>query len=363
MNCYSKRGISLVALMATITILVILITTVTVSGVNSSNNAKKITFATEISNIQESVDAYKINNNGDYPAGDIEVVDLSNVTTTAKQQFSDEEIVDNKITLYAVDYNKINVTSLKYGNKVDGDTDIYALSQDTGKVYYIKGLNIGKTTYFALTDDLKKAISYNTASQDNNVDDGIIFSSSDTKWTNKKVSVTVKIPVGYNDVSVKVGDKAYSIDTSSSNSTYNVYNISDMDGNYQVDVAYTANSQSRSAKYNVNNVDTKSPDISIDTSNQKLIAASDSSSTYAYVNILSKSDDLSGIKIIKYENEKIESNQVETYFKSNGKTVTGNSIPIEKNAMYETVYVEDNAGNWTVSYITVDNSIYTGLLK
>lgn len=363
MNCYKKRGISLVALMATITILVILITTVTVSGINSSNNAKKITFATEISNIQESVDAYKIKNNGEYPASDIEVVDLSNVTTAAKQQFVDEKITNNKVTLYAVDYDKLNITSLKYGNKVDGDTDIYALSQDSGKVYYIKGLNVGKTTYFTLTDDLKKAISYNTASQDNNVDDGIVLSASDTKWTNQKVTVTVKIPISYQNVSVKVADKSYNIDTNASNTTYNVYTISDVEGNYQVNVTYTSNSQTKSTKYNVDNVDTKSPNISLDTSNQKLVSASDSSSAYAYVNILSKSDDLSGIKVIKYENEKIDSSQVEAYFKSNGKTVNGDSIPIEKNAMYETVYVEDNAGNWTVNYITVDNSIYTGLLK
>lgn len=361
---FKKRGISLVVLMATVTVLVILITTVTISGIASSNNAKKITFATELSNIQEGIDTYKLKNAGDYPAGDIISVDLSNVSDTDKQQFNAEKIIDNRVNLYAVDYTKINITSLKYGNKSDGNTDIYALSQDSGKVYYVKGLNVGANTYFALTDDLKKMINYSTNVSNSNVDDGIIFTASETKWTNKVVSVNIKIPKKYINVAVKVDGTGDFSPTSTDDPTYNIYDVNNIGGSYQINVSYKLNSSDtlKETKYDVSNVDLIPPVITLDSNNQKLVKASDSSSAYAYVSILSKSDDLSGIKVIKYESENIDNDQIEAYFKSNGKVVNSDSIPIEKKAMYVTVYIEDNAGNWTANHITVDSQIYSGLL-
>lgn len=362
-----KKGISLIALMATITILLILVTTVTISGIQSADNAKRTMFATEISNLQESVDAYKLKNNGDYPTKDIVSVNLGSVSANSITQFNGEKISNSTLSLYEIDYDKLNITSLRYGNKTDGDNDVYALSQDTGRVYYVKGLNVGSKTYFTLTDDLKQIINYSTNTSDTQVNDGIVYVASNTDWTNSNVNVDVKIPKTYVDVSVKINSTGNALSPSStSDPTYTIYSVNGITGNYEIDIAYKVNSSAdtKTSKYNVKNVDTVSPTITLDTANQKLMK-SDNGDSYAYVNVLTKSDDLSGIKLIKYESEKIDSAEVSNYFKSNGKQVDLNSnvIPIDKDAQYETIYAEDNAGNWTVVYLTVSSDVYSGLLK
>lgn len=361
-----KKGISLISLMATIAILIILITTVTISGIQSSNNAKKITFATEIFNIQNSVDEYKLKNSGDFPIKDIVSVDLSNVTANSLTQFDGENISNNRVNLYEIDYDKLNITSLKYGNKTDTNNDIYAISQDTGRVYYVKGFKIASKTYFTLTDDLKKSINYSTNLSDTNVNNGIIFIASNTEWTNKNVDVTAKIPKNFVDVSVKINNAGDNLTPSSTSDTnYDIYNITGVSGNYQINIAYKleTNGDVKNSTYTVENVDNVSPVIVIDSNNQKLMKnTQDSSKSYAYANITSKSDNLSGIKQIKYEDEKISQDQIGAYFKSNGKVITGNSIPIDKGATDITVYIEDNAGNWTASFFIVSSEVYSGLL-
>lgn len=159
-----KKGVSLAALMATITIIVILISTVTISGKKMSDNVKKSNFALEINSIQQSVDSYVEKNNGMYPITNSVVVNLSDVSDENKEQFTNngEMISGNTISLFEINYNDINFTKLKYGNKEEGNTDVYLVSAITGKVYYAKGFKIGSKVYYTLTDELKKSINYQT---------------------------------------------------------------------------------------------------------------------------------------------------------------------------------------------------------
>lgn len=48
--------------MAVIAIIIILVSTITVSGMNTVNNAKKMSFGTDLKILQEAIDTYKINN-------------------------------------------------------------------------------------------------------------------------------------------------------------------------------------------------------------------------------------------------------------------------------------------------------------
>ena len=61
-----KKGISVVALVASVAIIVALLTTVTISGVNTAHNAKKIAFGTEINMMQTALDAYYTKNNATF---------------------------------------------------------------------------------------------------------------------------------------------------------------------------------------------------------------------------------------------------------------------------------------------------------
>ena len=151
-----KRGISLAALVATITIMIILVSTVVMAGNNMYNNVKKSNFLKEINSIQESVNAYLDKNPNEYPILNNLVIDLSNVSDENKAQFSQnrEDITNNMVSLYEIDYEKIGYNNLKYGNKKQGTNDVYVLSTTTGKVYYSKGFKVGSEVIYTSTVDV-----------------------------------------------------------------------------------------------------------------------------------------------------------------------------------------------------------------
>lgn len=357
-----KRGITLLALIATIVIMGILLTTVTISGVATVNNANKMAFASEISLLQESTDAYIAKNNGEFPISNSIQLNISGVTANSKSQFDGETIVDNKVVLYQIDYKLLGLTSLKYGASKNGPEDTYVVSKDTKRVYYAKGIPVVNKTYYTLTDDLKSLINYQVSGSNPITKDGIVFIPSNINWTKQNVTVQVKIPKNYLSKTVTVNSTEMPLTTTDSN--YDIYDITSVAGNYTVIANYAIDSDSpvTNSKYEVKNVDNISPIITLDKANQQILKSDNPDETYAYFKILEKSDDLSGVKVIKYENERIKDDEIESYFKSNGKTVYKDIITIDKNVKNITVYIEDNAGNWTADFVTVSDSVYSGLL-
>jgi competence protein ComGC len=358
-----KKGITLLALVATIVIISILLTTVTVSGIATMNNAKKMTFAAEVSLLQESVDSYSAKNNGEYPISDSIQLDLTGVTTDSKTQFAGEVITGDKIVVYAIDYKLLGITSLKNGLSANGPEDIYVVSKDTKRVYYAKGIPVGSKTYYTLTDDLKSLINYRTPGSNPITKNGIVFVPSDINWTKTIVTVQVKIPKDYLSKTVTVNGANVSLTTTDSD--YDIYNVLGLASNYVVVANYAVDATSvvTSSKYEVTNFDNTSPTITLDKANQQLLKSDISAENYAYFKILTKIDNMSGIKTVKYENERINDTEIESYFKSNGKTVYKDIITIDKNVKDITVYIEDKAGNWTADFVTVSNAVYTGLLQ
>lgn len=153
-----KKGITAASISIMIVIIIILLGTVTISSYNSIQNAKRTTFSLEISSIQEEVDKYmRLNNSSeDYPIlTNVYTLSLENVSEDIiSTQFKDESINSNKeITLYEIDLEAIDMTNTQYG-KMKTDKDVYVLSKETGKVYYLNGIKANKTTYYTLTNDL-----------------------------------------------------------------------------------------------------------------------------------------------------------------------------------------------------------------
>ncbi len=359
-----KKGISLIALTTAIVIMVILLTTVTISGIGTANNSKKISFATEIASIQDVVDSYVIKTNGEYPVTDSVVVNTTKLSSEAVSQFSgDISAAGDSLVLQKIDYSKIGITTLKYGQiSNSSDNDIYALSTTTGKVYYVKGLSVGTKKYFALTDELRSAIDYSVLSTSSDlIQEGIIFTPSSIKWTNSDVDVTVKIPVTYSTITVLANNSTSKVSLQETNSDYYVYKISGMSGNYTVQVNYTKDSVTKSAKYDVDNVDKTAPTLTVGT--QKILQSSSDSTTYAYIDITEKKDDISGVKVVKYENENIPADKIEDYFKNGGKEVTKDIIPIDAYVQNMTIYIEDKAGNYAyINNLVIDTDIQAKLI-
>ena len=194
-----KNGIAMVTLVVTIAVMLTLVSVITYTGINTANTSKKMAFASEIKMIQECIDSYRTNNQGNFPTSDFVTIDLSNASIDVKKQFTDneEEIIDNKVYLSKIDYTKLELNSLNRGLGQTSD-DIYVLSTKSGIVYYAKGLKIGNITYYTLTNDLKNLLSYNQKSNEVSISNAIVFKVSTTDWINSgKVECSVKVPNNY----------------------------------------------------------------------------------------------------------------------------------------------------------------------
>ncbi|MEG2310416.1 MAG: type II secretion system protein, partial [Clostridia bacterium] len=356
----SKRGVSLVVLIATLAIMVLLTTTVTISAAAVSNNAKRVKFATEIAYVQECVNAYNLKNLDSYPVNNSITINLTGVSAKALSQFNNETQTNSQIILYEIDFNLLGKTELKYGNKASND-DVYAVSKDTGKVYYVKGEKIGSDTYFTLTNDLKKVINYVDVSTNQVNKDGIIFLPSTIEWTNQKITADIKVPNNYTAVTVTAtqnGSSAANMSISSTNARYNIYTQNTLNSNYEITIMYTDNNISKKQTFNVNNFDSTKPTLTLSTLN----SIDSQSQKSNYVKVENTTVGNSGLKVLKYENELIQAHLVPTYFKSNGMNVENNIIKIPYATRNITVYLEDKAGNYTFKTLDVDK-LYKDYIK
>lgn len=351
-----KKGITLAILSIVILLMIILITTITTTGTMAINNSRKMKFASELALVQELADEYANNNEGEYPVSSSLEIDLSNVTSSSINQFNDEVKNVSKIILYQIDFSILGKTDLIYGNKAKGDlTDVYAVSKETGKVYYIKGLKIGKVTYYTLTDDLKDSIDY-TPNSGSVTKDGIIFNTLKSKWTNKNVESIVKVPsnLGYTNVivsTIKNNNVFSTIDILENTKGYDIYKIQDVSGNYQVKVEYTKDETNMFQIFDITNFDDKSPEIVIKSIKPMVNEKDNVKQTYIDIDF---QNDLSGIKYAKYETDNISDADAKKYFTSNGNKILNGTIIVDKFIEYVTIYVEDNAGNYSSQVITLD---------
>ena len=337
-----KKGIAMVTLVVVIAVMLILVSVITISGINASNTSKKITFAAEIKMVQESINSYRTNNN-EVPVTDFIVIDLSNASEEVIRQFEDnlEEIVDNKVKLNKIDYTKLDFSSLSRGLS-ESEDDIYVVSSKTGIVYYAKGLKIGNNTYYTLTDELNTLINFNNKSDEIIADNAIICETSTTDWTNENVKTLIKVPKEYTNVVVSVGENK--VNNNIVEEKYNVYDIEIIE-NCNINISYTyKTNEIKNSSFSVNNIDKQVPNIE---SNK----ISKSNTQKKYIEI--KAIDLqSGIKVIKYDKDKINNDEVgRIYFNNSGIEVKENIIEIDNDIPYVTVYVEDNAGNYQILLI------------
>lgn len=168
-NINTKKGISLIVLLITIAVILILLTTITFSADNIISNTKKRQFAKEIYEVQNLVDKYKYEND-DYPYiienDKKKVINING--ENIDEQFVGEDSINNTITLYPIDLSKAGVQNLSRGtNKNDNERDVYAFSNKTGKVYYVKGFKVRNTTYYTFTDELKSLIGFKSKDSNN----------------------------------------------------------------------------------------------------------------------------------------------------------------------------------------------------
>lgn len=365
-----KKGISLVALAITMAIIIVLLSTVTIGGINTLNNSTKVNFATEINMIQTAVDTYRSENAGKYPVKASVELDLTLVTANAKTQFASETVTGNIVKLSKIDYDKLSLSSLKYGNEKNGTTDVYLVSEETGIVYYAKGVKIAQMTYYTLTDDLKAVIGVGATEADS-LGSAVSFTVSETEWTKENVVTTVKVPSSYTSVAVSYLDTVTleeNVAISVADDGYNVYTIDDAQNNYVVTLRYNDGTNDKTSTFTVNNVDKEPPAITENSITENTVRNTDGTKVYLNIDI---TDGKSGIKDIKYsttyvgtvEGTPASASEIASYFVNGGEKVRDNVIELDSAVKYVTIYAEDNVGNFSATIYNVSSGAYTKLLE
>lgn len=162
-----KKGLSLIVFIITIGVVLILASTITMSTIKITTTAKKQQFAKEIYSVQKAVEKYYYENSKypyklDSTTNQNEEIKLTPATENISQ-FTDEDMINGTVTLYPINLQEAGIQELSRGiNKSSNVNDVYAFSQKTGRVYYVKGLKIEGDIYYTLTDELKQKVGLKT---------------------------------------------------------------------------------------------------------------------------------------------------------------------------------------------------------
>lgn len=213
-----KKGISLITISVLVLVLLILVSVIGVSVTRSYNEAKKLEVLTELNMLQTAVENYKATY-GTLPITN-EVYELSELPESIRNEQFQEETEDDEYSFYAINYDLINIQSLKYGNGTTKD-DKYVVSSLTGKVYYVKGVKVGENIYYSADKEVIGILSGN-GKNDINSEEPIVY---DEEFKNGNLEVTIRVPKVYtlSENSVKFEQQILSLDTLKTDSNYNVY--------------------------------------------------------------------------------------------------------------------------------------------
>ncbi len=259
------------------------------------------------------------------------------VEITDTEDFNEEPT--GNVTYYIINLEDIGIKNSEYGNEQD-EKDVYVLSKETWKVYYIKGVNIGGKKHYSLTKELRAMV--DKKQQLNISEDTITFLADKVEWTNIGVKVDVKIPKSYTLNSIttdntNIGEPTYTIDAAENKIyTFNAVLIAE---NYEIGVNYTKNGNTKTAKYKVENVDVTYPTISKD----------GTANTEEYLKGFVTNDIGSGVIKFKYVEERINAIDVPIYMNEYGIDIKNGNI--KRGAKEYTLYAEDKAGNYIIRYI------------
>lgn len=154
-----KKGITLAVLIVTIIITMLLVSAIVVSYDSIKTSTKKKEFAKEIYTVQKVVDEYKFRKEK-YPVTITVDFSIATIENEDKLQFMNEPGYNsNEVSFKVIDLYEAGIENITRGTQKNSNTnDIYVVSENTGKVFYLKGEEIGDKVYYTLSDELKKEI-------------------------------------------------------------------------------------------------------------------------------------------------------------------------------------------------------------
>ena len=355
-----KKGINMVSLSISLIVILIITAAVSVSILNVKQNADRTKFVTEISLINQEIINYK-DRTGKYPEAGVVTLNLENFSEETIEQFENEKIENNELQLYLIDFAEIGIETKHFGNNKDEkNIDVYAFSKDTETVYYIKGIEYEGNKYYSLTGALLEQVNLVHLNSNEIQKEDCIFARksserilSSEEYTSNIVNVDVYIPKEANNINVTYsnnqGASINSVEVISDKANFLKFEtICDTATNYNITVKYKLNDVNKTVVFEENKVDSEAPIINL--SNMQVINLNNSKETKTYIIDFKIEDELSGIKLMKYEYGNVDT----SYFsEERGKNITDGKIDVT-GVNTCTVYAEDNAGNKIKQVITIN---------
>lgn len=341
-----KQGITMTVMVITIIILTILAGTITFSVTSTINYSRLTSWVNEIAYIQDAIDEVK-NSFGltDYILDSI-IINTNNIgSMDISEQFQGETIsTDSTITLRIINLGMLNITNTVYGN-LNSDTDVYAISEETGRVYYIQGVEIDGKIYYTLTDALKSRFEISLTNENLS---SVVFVPSALGYTNKPITVAVKVPNTYTDIVIATSNEDIQITSRNEQEKVYIYNINEnlVTGNYTVTVTYNNGAETLTSKYEVKGYDVKAPVIQ-ELTDENFVYKETEKGVIDYLINVSATDE-SGIRVMKYTKGVIDNKDALEYFKNSGNLIIGGKINLAGKSSAYTIYAEDNAGNFSI---------------
>lgn len=153
-----RSGISMFILLITIIVIIILISTITLSISSLSNRHKISIFVNNLSTIEEYISSLNILKEEMPFDEDLTIDEVRAKLETENLEAFNNEILNNGDNTTVV-FKKVNLTKLEINEKntgyaKKGENDIYIYSENTGIVYYLKGIKLDENIYFSINDKL-----------------------------------------------------------------------------------------------------------------------------------------------------------------------------------------------------------------
>ena len=222
-----KKGVTLMALVVTILISVILITASIAAITNVVANNRIANFVEEMSQIENQVKLYYIENNSIQSIGAeiektniIEWVNINNYNNRPDfiQQFELDLNLNNDSNAqvyYQLDLSKIDI------DRYFDEGDIYVVAYPSLHVYYLKGIEAKGNIYYSISDRISggslirnSEIQNDENSVNINESDGIKITKKNGKWSSKLgitintyMESTEKLYIVFNDKEVLINTK------------------------------------------------------------------------------------------------------------------------------------------------------------
>ncbi len=340
-----KQGITITMLVVTIILMIIIAGTISFSMYSTIEYSRMSAWANEIMYIQDVVDE-NLNSTSatEFTSGVISMsVDRINA---AQNQFEGENINEsNTLELRILELGKLKITTTNYGN-LETETDVYALSETTGKVYYVRGIEADEEIYYTLTESLRNR--YELTPTQNELA-SVVFVPNTISYTNNPVQVTVKLPNTYTNITIITSNNEIVIGAQQvQESTYEyLVNGNGIAGNYIITVSYNNGTEQLTSTYQVKSYDVEKPVID-EIKYENIVYKETDTQKVEYLTNITATDN-SGIKVIKYALGEIAEENAKEYFSQNGTTVSNDRINLNREATVYTVYVEDKAGNFAIT--------------